>query len=263
MKKIVLKKYMEASLLAFAIATVAVGGFYEEVSCILSVFLAVAIFLFAKKNKCITAKINAVFITSCVIVAGYLLSVLWAVDRGMALLGFVKYLPILLFIILISQKSETKENLLKTLPYLAFVLTVVTALLMQIPPLKTYFSVAGRFSGCFQYPNTFAIFLLISELLLISKKNIKLRDLIVSAVLLAGDLYTGSRTVFILSVLSNTALMLLGNNKKIRLCFIGACAVGVIGIVAITLIMGQNTLLEEQRYSYTIIIGNPEMNISR
>lgn len=226
--------------LIFVFSCILVGSFYEEISCILTVLLSVAIFLSAKKNKCITVKLNALFITACVTVAGYLLSVLWAVDSGMAFLGFVKYLPLLLFIILISQESETKENLLKMLPYFALLLTVITVVLMQIPPLKTYFSVAGRFSGCFQYPNTFAIFLLVSELLVISKDTLKIRDVIVSALLFGGVLYTGSRTVFVLSVLSNAVLLFFGKSKKIKLCFLGACAVCVIGVAAITLVMGQN-----------------------
>ena len=185
-------------------------------------------------------KINAAFITVCVTVVGYLLSVFWAVDRGMAFLGFVKYLPLLLFVFLISQNEDEKERLLRLLPYFAFVLALITVICAQIPPVKSYFSVAGRFAGCFQYPNTFAVFLLVAELLLISKKSIKIRDLILSAMLLGGILYTGSRTVFVLSILSNAAVMLLGGNKKIRLCFIGVCAVCVAGVAVITLIKGPN-----------------------
>ena len=63
------------------------------------------------------------------------------------------------------------------------------------------FLVSERLSGFFQYPNTFALFLLISELLLLKKINLKIIDYITLAVLIGGLLYTGSRTVFLLFIL--------------------------------------------------------------
>ena len=82
-------------------------------------------------------------------------------------------------------------------------MTAISIGLMYIPTLDTYFAVSGRLSGFVQYPNAFAIILLVSELLLITKDRLRIWDYVCITLLLFGILYTGSRTVFLLAGASN------------------------------------------------------------
>ena len=46
----------------------------------------------------------------------YLLVCLWAVDRGMALFGFFKFLPFPLFLIYLEQAEVDRQKLIRLLP---------------------------------------------------------------------------------------------------------------------------------------------------
>lgn len=192
------------------------GVFHEFVSCILSVVLFAGLCFKTVKQKSFKINVDLSFITVSVIVLFYGLSTFWAIDSGMAFLGFLKYLPVLLFILCEMQGGGDKEKILNILPVFAGVTTLVAAILMQIPVVGEYFSVNYRLSGFLQYPNTFALLLLISELLLISKEKLKLFDYFNLAVLVFGIVYTGSRTAFVLAVLSNIAAAFIIKNKLIK-----------------------------------------------
>ncbi len=161
-----------------------------------------------------------------VMILFYGISVLWAIDAGMALIGFVKFLPVPLFLLALTQKDNSSEPLIQCIPFIATVMTVISFVGMLIPDLKATFSVAGRLAGFFEYPNTFALFLLVAELLLFTKKERKVFHYFMIIIIVAGLLLTGSRTVFVLAVLANIALLLLDKNRKVRIC-------GIFGIVAL------------------------------
>lgn len=235
-----MKKITTLPIVIFFTSLILIGCFHEETSCLISAFLSVALVIYSIKNKKIYLKMNLLTISVFVIVFAYLITAIWAVDRGIAIIGFVKYLPLLIFSVIIMQDSEVKERIINFLPYFSAGITVITAVLMQIPALKNYFSVAGRFSGCFEYPNTFAMLLLISELLLVSKKNIKKYDIAVLAVLIFGIFFTGSRTVFVLAVISNAVMIIKSKNKIIKIGFAGFFGISIIAVTVYTLIFGNN-----------------------
>lgn len=132
----------------------------------------------------------------------------------MALIGFFKFMPLILYALVLMQDQTDSEKILGVMPFAMVIITVITAILMQIEPLKDYFAVAGRLAGAFQYPNTYAIVLLVCELFVIQKEERKKIDYALIALLLAGILLTGSRTVFVITALSNVAAFLLSKNKK-------------------------------------------------
>ena len=229
---------------AFFASLFCVGLFYEYVSCIASVCLALWLLIEGVRKKRIVVRKNLTVLSVAVIVVFYGLSVFWATDSGMAFIGFVKYLPLLLFAMCFMQ-SEEKEVILTYMPYVAGVMMIISAILAQIPVLSKFFLVAGRLGGFFQYPNTFAMFLLVSELLLITKKSIKLYDVGAMAVLLAGVVYTGSRTVFVIAILANIAAILFTKTK--RFIFYSILAVMGGGFVAVVyLIATDNTWIFER-----------------
>lgn len=204
-------KFIEVfSVLSFA----AIGLFHEFLTCIAGIALCVYLcVLFAKQGR-IRFFVNATSISVLLIVSFYGFSVFWAVDSGEALIGFFKFFPLFLFMLVLMQNPLQATIWLKTLPYVATVMTVVSAVLMQIPLLKRYFSTAGRLSGTFQYANTFALFLLVAILLIATKEKFTRTDFIMLPVLLFGLIYSGSRTVFVLMLVSIGALLLFKRNKR-------------------------------------------------
>ena len=72
------------------------GGYYVSVSAVTGIVLTGVLFYRMYVKKRITAAWDLNMAAFAVLVFGYLLSCLWAVDSGMALMGVVKFLPLLL-----------------------------------------------------------------------------------------------------------------------------------------------------------------------
>ena len=215
-----LRKWDTMYLLIFLIVSLlTVGLFYEWASCIASVILIVYLMIFCIKEHLITLKINIVSLSLAILVFFYLISAIWAVDPGMSLIGFFKFLPVLLFAVCLMQ-SSCAPKLVKTLPYIAAATVLISLALMYIPFTSSYFSVAGRLSGVFQYPNTFALFVLVAELIEVRLFKLRWTDIAVIVILVVGLLYTGSRTGFVLAVISN-ALMLFHRARSKKKFIIG------------------------------------------
>ena len=93
---------------------------------------------------------------------GFLFTPMWAADKGMAVFGIVRYLPLVFYALLVMQMSESERlGAYNLIPLTGAGITVISFLLQFIPALSEHFTVNGRLSGYFQYPNTFALFLLI------------------------------------------------------------------------------------------------------
>lgn len=215
----------------------AMGLFHEFLSCIASVVLCVYIGYTAYKNKKISFDMNLTSIAVASIVFFYGISAFWAIDKGAAVIGFFKVLPLILFLIMIMQQKEEAELFFRGVPYAATAMTVISAILMQFSSLEKYFSVAGRLSGFFQYSNTFALFALVSLILLVTKTNYKLYDYFAVPILVFGILYSGSRTVFVLMIVSLAAVLIFSKNKKLKVFLLIATAFvigGALIYVAIT-----------------------------
>lgn len=172
------------------------GGFYEGVSCLFSVILTGYLLYLLKKSGVIIIKINLTWISMLLLVIAYGVSVIWAVDHGMAVLGFVKFLPLLLFLTIIMQIQGGREALLDMVPLAGGFMTVLSSVLGQIPLWRDYFWVNKRLAGFFQYPNAFALYLIAGTVILAGKDVWNRRQIINIIVLLSGIVLTGSRTSF-------------------------------------------------------------------
>ena len=216
------------------VALLVVGSFHEYISCLLSVAMATWLIYRLSREKKLTLYKNTMALAVVAICAGYGLSCLWAVDRGMAFIGFVKFLPAGLYLLCLWQKEKSGHTL-TVLPYLGAVMVVVSAVGMQIPALRDAFSVADRLAGFFQYPNTFAMFLLVCELLVLQKEKRKIWDYMVLLVLVAGFIYTGSRTAFVVALLANCAMILTVTKGKVRIAFLASGAIACVVVVILAL----------------------------
>ncbi len=206
-----------------------IGGFPEWVSCLTTVFLAGYSLVRLCRKRVWTIQADWLTLAVATLCAGYGVTCLWAVDRGMAFIGFVKFLPLLLYLFVLQQEQRT-VTLTAYMPYLAAAMTAVSTVLSLIPQTASLVTVADRLAGFFQYPNTFAVFLLVCELLLLSKPSKRWYDYATCAVLIGGLLYTGSRITFVLCILANIAMLFACVNKKKRVrLLIGMVAAIVIG----------------------------------
>jgi len=243
MKKVDRKQigFIPATLFAMLFC---IGGFHEYLSCIFSIVILVWLFLYLKTEKQLNIYKNGTSLAVCVMVIFYGLSALWAVDFGMAMIGFLKFLTLPLFMLGMMQRKENRAEIKHYLPYMTAIMVVVSAIGMQIPLFTSFFSVAGRLAGFFQYPNTFALLILVSELLILGKEQIKKTDYVVLIVLLLGLLYTGSRTVFVLAILSNFVLAILSKQKRVKTICLGGIAVVVVSVVIYALMSGGSDIID-------------------
>lgn len=213
-----------------------VGIFHVYLSCALSGVLLVWLWLRCRKARQLIIRVDMTVIAVAALVVGYALSSLWAVDTGAAVFGFFKFLPLVLYSLVLMQEEGGREKIIAHLPYLVTVITILSIACMYIPSLSSFFAVSGRLSGFVQYPNTFAVILLVAELLLITKERPRIWDYLCICVLLFGILYTGSRTVFVLAGVSNLLALLINKNKTVRFITLGCIGVGILLVLGYCLI---------------------------
>lgn len=208
----------------FLLSLLLTGGFLEYLSCALAAAAAVLLVIRIARQKRVAVRLNLVAASVAAIALGYLVTVLYAVDKAMAYTGFLRFLPVLLFAMLLMQDETEKERLLERLPWYAAGAGLISLLLMYIPLTQDYVAVAGRLGGFFQYPNTFAMLLLAAELLLVSRERRGIREYVLLAVLCVLLLWTGSRAVFVLGLLSNGVMIFLkkGRRNKIIVAAVAA-----------------------------------------
>jgi len=214
------------------------GLFYEYLACAAGLVLILYLVVYARKHKTLTFRFNMASVAVIAITAGYLLSIFYAIDKGAAVVGLVKFLPVLLFLTVLMQQNKPTDDYLKIIPPVACVMTVVSAVLMQVPVLTNWFSVSGRLSGFFQYSNTFALFLLIALIITTTKEKLEKIDYLYVVVFVFGILYSGSRTVFVLSAVALLAVIIFGKNKKNKIIFLVAAVAATITAVLYTAVSG-------------------------
>ena len=213
--------YLKPLPIAMFILPFLFGLFHEFIACFVSAIFLIYILVETIRQKSITLSYGTSFLAVAVIVAGYLLSAFWAIDKGMAFFGFFKFLPALLWsVIILPKSSEEKKVLLSVIPWSGAIMTVLSYLLSFFAVFDGYFSVADRLAGFFGYPNTFALFLLIGFIILATSEKLNVYSLILGLVLLFGIFQSGSRTVFVLLVVTAVLIVIFRNDKKIRLAIL-------------------------------------------
>ena len=171
------------------------GMYYEWASGIAVVFLLCYLWYCFMVAGEIQILRSVSLLAATVIPAAYGTSTFWAVDSGLAFFGMVKFLPLPLFVLAAEQvEKEFRKNLLDYVPVSGIIMMIVSEVLGVIPVLEPYFRVNGRLAGFFQYPNTFALYLLVGIIVLISKGGWNKIRIVNLLLLFVGILLTGSRT---------------------------------------------------------------------
>ena len=83
--------YFNFSDIILLLSFVLVGGFNDYIACGISVALLVNLLFKIYKNKYLKININPIFVATSVLVLFYGLSAFWAIDWGMAIVGFLKF----------------------------------------------------------------------------------------------------------------------------------------------------------------------------
>lgn len=221
------------------VSVFSVGLFYEVLSCAASLFLLGYLLYCARKRGALVIPRGLTLPAVAAVAAFYALSALWAVDRGMALLGFVKFLPLPLFCLAAAQLDKAeRQSLLDTFPPAGAVMTLVAWPLGQIPALREYFIIDGRLAGFFQYPNVYGLFLLLGVIILLSRRKWNIWRGLCLAVLLVGIFLSGSRTVFVLLVAVAVVYIVCAKDKLTRWLLLGLLLALVAGTVIYTAVTG-------------------------
>ena len=212
------------------------GGFYEAVSCVFAIFLAGYLLYSAGRTGGLTLRVNLTWIAVLVLTLMYGISAVWAVDHGMAVFGFAKFLPLSLFaLVLMQEKAEARAKLLDMVPISGCLMTALSFVLSRIPALEKYFLVNGRLAGFFQYPNAFALFLIAGVVILAGKDTWSKMQLSGYVILLIGIALTGSRTAFVILLITMLGVSIFHKNRRIRvaLLLLLAVMVAVTGLYAV------------------------------
>ncbi|MBQ9662360.1 MAG: O-antigen ligase family protein [Oscillospiraceae bacterium] len=205
------------------------GMFFPWGSAIVSIVLVFLLF-YLLKNETLFVSGSSVFLTTAAIVLSHLGGTLWGTDRGMALIGAVQFLPLPLFVLLLEQYgADRRRSLLNKLPYAACVMVLLSLLLSRVGLPEGWFSVSGRQAGFFQYPNTYAAYLLFSVVLVLFGAPLRFGRLPWLAILIGGILLTGSRVVFVLLFGVLLIFLVKETNRKVRN--------GILGLAGLMLVI--------------------------
>ena len=150
----------------------------------------------------------------------------------MAFLGFLKFtIPLTFAIILMQYKEKHINKIINVIPISGIIMIILSIAFKYIPFLPdAFFLPNGRIAGFFQYSNTFALFLLIGIIVLINIKLSNVKKFVGVVVLLIGILATGSRIVFLLTILNFIIFIIKFKNFRKYL-------IGLIGLsITITII---------------------------
>ncbi|MBR4799262.1 MAG: O-antigen ligase family protein, partial [Clostridia bacterium] len=219
------------------------GTFHEYVACAAGAALAVWLLVKTSRSKNFKLPVGLTGAAVFCICAFYFLSAFWAVDGGTALLGGFKFLPVLLFALVLVRRGEC-DGLIQALPYVSAAFTVVSGIGMFIPFAEPVFAVNGRLGGSFQYPNAFAMLLLLSIIVSMSRDKHGVLDLCVLAVLFAGLFLTGSRAVFVLAFVCVSVMLFVTKDKKLKIGIPALAVLSALAALAYVLISGDKTIVE-------------------
>ena len=219
----------EWALLPVAVCS---GGFNEYISCAASVLIAALVIVRIIRSRQFSLRLNLGAAAVAAALLGYLVTCFYAVDRGAAFEGFLSFMPAALYAVLLMQTKRDPEQTSKAVEYLAVLLGAASLVLMLLPATAKHFTVAGRMAGFFGYPNSFALFLLVGLLCALSRKRIRLCDVIIAAALAVFIVLTGSRAVMLLGVAAAAVTLFFREGKKIKI-IVGASAAGLIAAVLI------------------------------
>lgn len=206
-----------------AVVPFVVGIYYEWGSSLTCIFLLGYLGYCYKVHREMKLFHSVLLLAAAVLPFSFCISILWAVDSGMTMFGMIKFLPIPLFVLAVGQlEKDQRAELLNDVPLSGVLMIILSLGLGQIPILNSFFFVNHRLAGFFQYPNTFALYLLIGMIVLLSDGTWRIKKVVYICILLAGIVFSGSRTGFALLIFIVLCYCMISKNKKVRYGLLGS-----------------------------------------
>ncbi|MEE3357571.1 MAG: O-antigen ligase family protein [Lachnospiraceae bacterium] len=210
--------------------------------------LAIGLLIYIHDQKHIHIYRNPSLYAGGLILIGGFLSIPFGMDPGTSFEGLLILLSGLIFTLFIMQfDPKDREMMLRTLPETGAILVLLCGFLYLFPVTKDFLFVSNRLNGFFQYANTMALYLLLCLTYFLlgqdtdngSRKNTKkgrrnlyvsLRRYLLPGILMAGILWTGSRSTFVLmlAVILYAAI----RRKELRLS-VGILTVLILGLAVL------------------------------
>lgn len=232
------------ALRALFFASFFAAGLYSELSRALFSLALTAWLWVLGKRRTLSLRPAAPCIAAALLFLAYLVTPLWAADAGLAAWGVAKMLPLPLFALCLLQlTAEERRLLLRDVPAAGCVMTVLSCLLRFVPVLSPFVLVSGRLGGFFQYPNTFACFLLLGlEILLFDPRVAPRGRLLRTAVLTLGILQAASRAVFLLALVSLAVCLPCRRDKRLLRQTLTGIAAGAAAGAALWLLTSRTAM---------------------
>ena len=200
------------------------GGFYTFIYGAAGIAEAALLSLYVYKKKTLRIPWSGFGLAIAVCGVFSILVPLWAVDGVMAWDGTVRMITVGLFFLLIMQEGpeiSSFRRITKDFLHIISAVTVIISLILSlIPATRDYVLVSGRLGGSFMYPNTYALFLLVSMIagLAVISGKIKHKssrlglalDICSVALCLVGFVLTGSRGAFLVAFIILVLALIIG-----------------------------------------------------
>ena len=195
------------------------GLFYEFLGCIFCGITIAILMLIKVKKKDLVIYINMESITVMIIACMYIITAFYGIDWGMSLIGFVRMLTVVFFMICIMQCTIVeRDRLIEIIPLVGCVMTLTGGVSIFIPSLRAIFFQAGRFGGFFLYANVYALFCVIGLIIICKKEVLSRKDIVKVTLLVVGIMMSGSRTAFLLLIFVSLSIAV--KKRKMRLSII-------------------------------------------
>lgn len=167
-----------------------------------SLFSAICLCYLYKKKKKLLVPMGVDIFLIIIYLTGYIVVEFFSIDKGMNIMGLIKNLFLINFILVMIQEKNEKTFLdkFRALPYSATTSVILGLLLALVS--KDIFFVNNRLQGIFLYANTYGLFILIGLLMLIQKYEIKRKKAFMAITMLIGIILTNSRAIIILTAIS-------------------------------------------------------------
>lgn len=191
-------------------------------SFLVSIVCLIGIVINVSKNRKIILPKDKKFVFICIYIFSFLFISFWAVDKGMSIMGFFKNFSIILFILLFMQydyNDDDKKKVFNVIPYSA-VFSLIVSLFLILLGNKTVL-LNGRLQGIFFYANSYGLFLLIGAIILLMKEKIELKEYIMIGILFLGIIFTNSRAIIILSIISVISILIINKKNRKKILVVG------------------------------------------
>lgn len=221
------------------VAAVVFGGLSQLVSGFgMALVVLACMWLCWQHRGYLVVKKDWILVGPGLMLLGALIATIATPAHGMGFLGIMRLLAVALFVLLLWQvPTESIPRIWSWMPLLGTILVLFCAICFFIPGLRDEMYVAGRLSGTFHYANVCGLFLLFGLVALLMEEPLFHSRILFDfqlICLLLGILWTGARTVFVLTILSLGYAVLQKVHRREVLLLGGSVLAATCGYVLVT-----------------------------